>query len=48
MEADHIKIYKFERIDGDDYEQVAENIDEFSECAVKAIAERGQRDLTCR
>jgi hypothetical protein len=47
MEADHVKICKFERIDWDDYEQVAANIVEFSEDAVKAIAERHQQDSIC-
>ena len=40
MDADHVNICKFDQIDGDDYEQVADNIVEFAECAVKSVAER--------
>jgi hypothetical protein len=44
MDADHEKICKFERIDGDDYEPVAYNIGQLAERAVKSIAERHRLD----
>jgi hypothetical protein len=40
MEADHRSICKFEKIDGDDYELVADNIIELAERSIKAASDR--------
>jgi len=40
LDADHANVCKFPRIDGNDYEQVADNLVDLAESAVKTFADQ--------